>query len=46
MENIIVDVLSKPLAKNKHRALTKTMDLEAFDYLRSRSVEGKLLDCL
>ena len=29
-----------------HQALTKIMDLEAFDYLQSASVEGRSLGCL
>ena len=30
---MIANVLTKPLAKDRHHALTKAMDLEAFDYL-------------
>ena len=33
MEDMIVDVLTKPLAKDRHQAFTKTMGLETFDYL-------------
>ena len=40
-----MDVLTKPLAKDKHQTLTKTMGLEAFDYSQSGSVEGRALDC-
>ena len=46
MEDMIIDVLTKPLAKDRHQVLTKTMDLETFDYSQSGSVEGRALDCL
>ena len=46
MEYMIVDMLTKVLAKDKHQALTKAMCLETFDYLQSWSVEGTTLDCL
>ena len=32
MEDMIADVLTRPLANNRYQALTKTMGLEAFDY--------------
>ena len=38
MKDIIADVLTKPLANNRHLALTKTMSLETFDYSQSGSV--------
>ena len=37
-EDMIADVLTKPLAKDRHQALTKAMGLEAFDYSQSGSV--------
>ena len=40
-ENIITEVLTKPLANDRYQALTKAMGLEALDYLQSGSVEGK-----
>ena len=42
--DIIADVLTK-LAKDRHQILTKTMDLEAFEYSQSESVKGRALDC-
>jgi hypothetical protein len=39
-------VLTKPLAKDRHQTPTKVMDLEAFDYLQSGSVEDRTLDSL
>ena len=45
IEDLIVDVLTKPLAKDRHQALRKAMILEAFNYLQSGSVEGRALDC-
>ena len=44
-EDMIVDMLTKLLAKYKHQPLTKAMGLEAFDYSQSGSVEGIALDC-
>ena len=44
-EDMIADMLTKPLAKDKHQTLTKAMGLEAFDYSQSGSVEGRALDC-
>ena len=41
MEDMKADVLTKPLAKDRHQTLTKVMDLEAFNYLQSGSVEGQ-----
>ena len=41
---MIGDVLTKPLANDKHQALIKTMSIEAFDYSQSGSIEGKTLD--
>jgi hypothetical protein len=43
---MIADVLTKPITKDRHQALTKAMGFEAFDYLQSGSVEGRTLDCL
>ena len=40
-----MDVLTNTLANDRHQALIKTMNLEAFEYLQSRSVEGRALDC-
>ena len=37
-EDIIADVLTKPLAKDRHQALTKAMGLKAFDYSQNGSV--------
>jgi hypothetical protein len=45
VEDMIADVLIKPLAKDIHQTLTKAVGLEAFDYLQSESVEGRELDC-
>ena len=44
-EDMIADVLTKPLAKDRHQVLTKAMGLEAFNYLQYESVEGRALDC-
>ena len=44
-KDMIVDVLTKPLAKGRHQTSTKAMDLEAFDYSQSESVKGRALDC-
>ena len=44
-EDMIADVLTKPLAKDRHQALTMAMGFEAFDYSQSGNVEGKALDC-
>ena len=44
-EDIILDVLTKPFAKDRHQALTKAMGVEAFDYLQSKNVEGRALGC-
>ena len=44
-EDMIADVLTKPLAKHRHQTLTKAMALEAFDYSQSASVEGRALNC-
>ena len=41
----ILDVLTNPLAKNRHQALTKAMGIGAFDYSQSGSVDGRALDC-
>ena len=40
-----MDMLTIPLAKDRHQALTKAIGLEAFDYLQSENVEGRALDC-
>ena len=45
MEDMIADVLTKPLAKDRHQTLTKAMTLDAFDYSQSGSIEGRALDC-
>ena len=45
-QNIIADVLTKLLAKDRHQALTKAMDLEAVDYSQSGSVEGRASGCM
>ena len=45
MEDMIADVLTKLLAKDRHQTLTKAMTLEAFDYSQSGSGEGRALDC-
>ena len=37
--NIIADVLTKPLTKDRHQASTKATGLEAFDYSQSRRVK-------
>ena len=42
-EDTVADMLTKPLAKNKHPTLIKTMALEAFDYSQSVSVESRAL---
>ena len=44
-EDMIADVLTKPLAKERRQALIRAMGLEAFDYPQSGSVEGRALDC-
>ena len=44
--NIKADVLTKLLAKDRHQALTKAMDLEVVDYSQSGSVEGRASGCL
>ena len=36
---------NQALAKGRHLTLTKAMDLEAFNYSQSGSVEGRALDC-
>ena len=36
---MIVDMLTKPLAKDRHQASTKAMGLEAFGYLQIESVD-------
>ena len=43
-EDMIVDVLIKPLAKDRNQTLKKAMGLEAFDYSQSGSVD-RALDC-
>ena len=40
---MIADV---PITKDRHQALTKEMDLEAFDYSQSESVERRTLHCM
>ena len=44
-KDMIADMLTKPLAKDRHQTLTKAMDLEALAYSQSGSVEGRTLDC-
>ena len=43
-EDMIADILTESLAKDRHQTLTKAMGLEAFDYSQSESVEGRLSD--
>ena len=45
-EDMIADVLTKPLGKDGHQTLTKAMALEAFDYLQIECVKDRALDCL
>ena len=44
-KDMIADVLTKPLAKDRYQTLTRAMGLEAFDYSQSGNVEGRALDC-
>ncbi len=44
-EDMMADVLTKALAKDRHQALTRAMGLQVFDYSQSGSVEGRALDC-
>ena len=37
-EDMKADVLTKPLAKDRHQALTRAINLEAFDYSQSGSI--------
>ena len=46
MGDMIADILTEPLIKDTHQTLTKAMNLEAFDYSQSESVEGRVLYCL
>ena len=46
MKDMIVGILAKPFAKDRHQALTKEMVLKAFTCLQNNSVEGRALDCL
>jgi hypothetical protein len=39
------DVLTKPLAKDKHQELTKAMALKTFHDFPNGSVEDRTLDC-
>ena len=41
---MLSDMLTNPLAKDKHQALTSEMGLETFDYSQSWSVKGRALD--
>jgi len=41
MEHMIMDVLTKALAKDRHHSLSRAMGLEVFDNSQSGSVEGK-----
>ena len=45
-EDMVADVLTKPLAIDRHRALTKAIGLETFDYSQSGSVADRTLGCL
>ena len=45
-EDMIADVLTKPVENDKHQTITKTMGLKTFDYSQSKSVEGRTLDFL
>ena len=42
---MIADMLTKPLAKDRHQILTNAMDLEALAYSQNESIEGRTLDC-
>jgi len=44
-EDMIADVLTKALAKDRHQALTRAMGLQVFDDSQSGSVEGRASDC-
>ena len=44
-KDVIADVLTKTLAKDRHQALIDAIGLKAFDYSQSESVEGRALDC-
>ena len=45
-KDMIADMLTKPVARDRHQNVIKTMSLEVFDYSQSGSVEGRALDCL
>ena len=45
-KDMIADMLTKPLAKDRHQASTMSIDLEVFEYSHSGSVEGRALDLL
>ena len=44
-KDMITDMLTKPLAKDRHQTLTNAMGLEAFDCSQSGSVGDRALDC-
>ena len=41
---MIANILIKSLERDRHQALTKTMDLEAIDHSQRGNVEGGALD--
>jgi hypothetical protein len=45
MNDMIMHVLTKLFANNRHQTINKAMGLETFDYSQSGSVEGRALDC-
>jgi hypothetical protein len=44
-EDMIADMLTKPLVNDRHQTLTRAMGIKTFDYSQNESVEGKALDC-
>ena len=44
-KDMIVDIVSKALTKDRHQAFIKAMGLKSFDHLQSASVECRALDC-
>ena len=40
---MIADVLTKPLAKDRHQKSTRAMGSKSFEYLQSGSLEGRAL---
>jgi hypothetical protein len=41
MEDMITDMITKPLANDRHQVLTKEMGLEAFDYHTTKAGSAK-----